>query len=93
MRRVLRGVGVRSTRYRLPYTVLGPQSSVFSPQSSVGSRFEAVGELKAENGIPRTVDRGQWTEDRRPLLQSRRRQEIREILLDARQHHERAGGR
>ena len=26
------------------------------------------------------------------LLQSRRRQEIREILLDARQHHERAGG-
>jgi len=31
--------------------------------------------------------------DRKRLLQSRRRQEICEVLLDARQHHERAGGR
>lgn len=34
------------------------------------------------------LEPGDWL----PLLQSRRRQEIREILLDARQHHERAGG-
>lgn len=64
------------------------RSPVLSVLSSVGSRFDAVGELKAEDGIPRTVDRGPEL-----LLEARRCEEIREVLLYAREHHERASCR
>ena len=42
---------------------------------------------------PESRDQRPESKDRKRLLQSRRRQEICEVLLDARQHHERAGGR
>ena len=62
--------------------------SMHSLQATSYKRTRSV-----NNGTPNKpgVERPE-PKDRKRLLQSRRRQEIREVLLDARQHHERAGG-